>query len=154
MGKEADERATAGKGKKKPQKRLLAGKTTQGKKNPPASGYGKKRKKKRNYSSFGTAIYKITKQVHPDCTMSAKSMSIMNSFVNDILDRMLTEGTKLNRYTKKKTLGVRELQTVARLMLPGELNRHAISEATKAVGKYSGTYGLPDGTGGKAPLVN
>jgi len=80
--------------------------------------------------------------------MSAKSMSIMNSFVNDILDRMLTEGTKLNRYTKKKTLGVRELQTVARLMLPGELNRHAISEATKAVGKYSG------GMTSEAGLVN
>merc|ERR1719240_311604 len=143
MGKEADERATAGKGKKKPQKRLLAGKTTQGKKKPASSGDGKKRKKKRNYSSFANAIYKITKQVHPDCTMSSKSMSIMNSFVNDILDRMLTEGTKLNRYTKKKTLGVREIQTVARLMLPGELNRHAISEATNAVGKYSG--GMNDG---------
>jgi histone H2B len=143
MGKEADERATAGKGKKKPQKRLLAGKTTQGKKKPVEGG--KKRKKKRNYSSFANAIYKITKQVHPECTMSSKSMSIMNSFVNDILDRMLTEGTKLNRYTKKKTLGVRELQTVARLMLPGELNRHAISEATKAVSKYSGGIG-PDGT--------
>jgi histone H2B len=138
MGKEADERATAGKGKKKPQKRLLAGKTTQGKKKPIGKD-GKKRKKKRNYSSFANAIYKITRQVHPDCTMSAKSMSIMNSFVNDILDRMLTEGMKLNRYTKKKTLGVREIQTVARLMLPGELNRHAISEATKAVGKYTGS---------------
>jgi histone H2B len=141
MGKEADERATAGKGKKKPQKRLLAGKTTQGKKKP-IDGQ-KKRRKRKNYNSFTSAIYKITKQVHPDCTMSSKSMSIMNSFVNDILDRMLTEGTKLNRYTRKKTLGVRELQTVVRLMLPGELNRHAISEATKAVGKYSGGQ-MPD----------
>jgi histone H2B len=148
MGKEADS-ATAGKGKKKPQKRLLAGKTTQGKKKP-IPGEKKKRKKKKNYNSFANAIYKITKQVHPDCTMSAKSISIMNSFVNDILDRMLTEGTKLNRYTRKKTLGVRELQTVARLMLPGELNRHAISEATKAVGKYSGGQ-LPDVIGINKP---
>ena len=91
--------------------------------------------------AYGSAIFTITKQVHPDCQMSKNSMLIMNSFVNDILDRMLTELTNLSRkegYTKKNALGVRDVQTVVRLMLPGELNRHAISEATKAVGRYSG----------------
>jgi len=139
MGKEPVIDRTAGKGKKKPQKRLVGGKTSKGKKKPPSDPTKtKRRRKNKAFVSFAVSIHKILKQVHPECTMSAKSMSIMNSFVNDILERMLNEGSRLIRYSRKRTLGIRELQTVARLMLPGELNRHAGSEATKAVIKYQG----------------
>ena len=37
---------------------------------------------------------------------------------------------------KKKTLSSREIQTSVRLMLPGELSKHAVSEGTKAVTKF------------------
>jgi len=33
-------------------------------------------------------IYKVLKQVHPDTGISNKAMSIMNSFVNDIFERL------------------------------------------------------------------
>ena len=36
-----------------------------------------------------------------------------------------------------KTLSSREIQTAVRLMLPGELAKHAMSEGTKAVAKYT-----------------
>ena len=45
-------------------------------------------------------------------------------------------GRKLCRYSKKKTLSSREIQTSVRLMLPGELSKHAVSEGTKAVTKF------------------
>jgi histone H2B len=61
----------------------------------------------------------------------------MNSFINDIFDRMASESVKLVRYNKKKTLSSREMQTAIRLMLPGELSKHAVSEGTKAVTKYT-----------------
>ena len=41
------------------------------------------------------------------------------------------------RYNKKSTLTSREVQTAVRLLLPGELAKHAVSEGTKAVTKYS-----------------
>ena len=53
------------------------------------------------------------------------------------LDRK-DQASKLCRYSKKKTLSSREIQTSVRLMLPGELSKHAVSEGTKAVTKYTG----------------
>ena len=97
---------------------------------------GTKRKKKRT-ESFSMYIYKVLKQVHPDTGVSKKAMSIMNSFVNDIFDRTASEAGKLVSYSKSKTLTSREVQTAIRLILPGELAKHAVSEGTKAVTKYT-----------------
>jgi len=97
---------------------------------------GKKRTKarKETYSSY---IYKVLKQTHPDTGISQKSMSILNSFVNDIFERIATEASKLAAYNKKSTISAREIQTAVRLILPGELAKHAVSEGTRAVTKYS-----------------
>jgi histone H2B len=82
-------------------------------------------------------IYKVLKQVHPDTGISSKAMSIMNSFINDIFDKIANETTNLARYNKKPTVTSREIQTAVRLILPGELSKHAVSEGTKAVTKFT-----------------
>ena len=61
----------------------------------------------------------------------------MNSFVNDIFEWIASEASKLTSYNKKSTLSSREIQTAVRLILPGELAKHAVSEGTKAVTKYT-----------------
>lgn len=61
----------------------------------------------------------------------------MNSFINDSFDRIALEASKLVRFNKKKTLSSREVQTAVRLLLPGELSKHAVSEGTKAVTKFT-----------------
>src|SRR6201996_6812977 len=60
-------------------------------------------------------------------------MAILNSFVNDIFERIAPEASKLASYSKKSTISSREIQTSVRLILPGELAKHAISEGTKSV---------------------
>jgi histone H2B len=55
----------------------------------------------------------------------------------DIFERVATEASKLAAYNKKSTIHSREIQTAVRLILPGELAKHAVSEGTKAVTKYS-----------------
>jgi histone H2B len=102
------------------------------KKAPKKATTTKKKKRTESYSSY---IYKVLKQVHPDTGISKKGMSIMNSFINDIFERIATEAGKLATYNKKATLSSREIQTAVRLMLPGELAKHAVSEGTKAVTK-------------------
>ena len=97
----------------------------------------KKKKSKKRTESYSSYIYKVLKQVHPDTGISKKGMSIMNSFINDIFERIAMEAGKLSRYSKKMTLSSREIQTSVRLMLPGELAKHAVSEGTKAVTKYT-----------------
>ena len=100
------------------------------------TGDKKKRTKKRK-ESYGIYIYKVLKQVHPDTGISTRGMSVMNSFINDLFDKIATESGKLVRYNKKNTLTSREIQTAVRLLLPGELAKHAVSEGTKAVTKYT-----------------
>ena len=97
----------------------------------------KKVKRKARKESYSIYIYKVLKQVHPDTGISSKAMSIMNSFVNDIFERVATEASKLAHYNKKHTISSREIQTAVRLHLPGELSKHAVSEGTKAVTKYT-----------------
>ena len=98
---------------------------------------GSKRKSKKRTESYSTYIYKVLKQVHPDTGISNKAMSIMNSFINDVFEKIATEASRLARYNKKTTLSSREIQTAVRLLLPGELSKHAVSEGTKAVTKYT-----------------
>eukprot|EP01069_Polyplicarium_translucidae_P007391 Polyplicarium_translucidae@DN3102_c0_g1_i1.p3 len=117
---------------KGPAQKQHAAKKTAGK--APAAD---KRRKKKRVESFSLYIYKVLKQVHPETGISKKSMSIMNSFINDIFDRLSNEAVRLIMYSRKRTLSSREVQTSVRLMLPGELSKHAVSEGTKAVTKYT-----------------
>ncbi len=97
----------------------------------------KKKRSKKRVESYAIYIYKVLKQVHPDTGVSSKAMNIMNSFVTDLFERVATEAAKLSQYNKTKTLTSREVQTAIRLVLPGELSKHAVSEGTKAVTKFS-----------------
>uniref|UniRef100_UPI00398E84C3 histone H2B-like n=1 Tax=Pristiophorus japonicus TaxID=55135 RepID=UPI00398E84C3 len=97
---------------------------------------GKKRRNSRK-ESYAIYIYKVMKQVHPDTGISSKAMGIMNSFVNNIFERIAGEASRLAHYNKRRTISSREIQTAVRLLLPGELTKHAVSEGSKAVTKYT-----------------
>jgi histone H3/H4 len=114
-----------------------------GKAKAARSADGKRRKKKRK-ESYAIYIYKVLKQVHPDTGVSSKAMSIMNSFNNDIFERIAAEASRLAHYNKRTTITSREIQTAVRLLLPGELAKHAVSEGTKAVFTMKYKYGKKD----------
>ena len=78
----------------------------------------------------------MLKQVHPDTGISKQGMAVMNSFMNDVFERLNTEASRLATINGRKTVSSREVQTAVRLVLPGELSKHAVSEGTKAVTKY------------------
>ncbi|XP_036445354.1 uncharacterized protein LOC118821055 [Colossoma macropomum] len=101
------------------------------------AGKGGKKRRKSRKESYAIYVYKVLKQVHPDTGISSKAMGIMNSFVNDIFERIAGESSRLAHYNKRSTITSREIQTAVRLLLPGELAKHAVSEGTKAVTKYT-----------------
>ena len=103
----------------------------------PKKGQEQLQRKKRRVETFSIYIYKVLKQVHPETGISKKAMNIMNSFINDTFERIAMESSKLVRYNKRRTLSSREIQTSVKLLLPGELAKHAISEGTKAVTKFT-----------------
>uniref|UniRef100_UPI00398EEE50 histone H2B 1.2-like n=1 Tax=Pristiophorus japonicus TaxID=55135 RepID=UPI00398EEE50 len=99
---------------------------------PPKGGKKRIKSRKESYSIY---VYKVMKQVHTDTGIS--SMDIMNSVGNNILERIEGEASHMAHYNKRRTISSREIQTAVRLLLPGELAKHAKSEGTKAVTKYS-----------------
>eukprot|EP00252_Welwitschia_mirabilis_P014157 TRINITY_DN311_c0_g1_i1.p2 TRINITY_DN311_c0_g1~~TRINITY_DN311_c0_g1_i1.p2 ORF type:complete len:133 (-),score=9.20 TRINITY_DN311_c0_g1_i1:54-452(-) len=129
----------APKAEKKPaEKAPTAGKAE--KKLPGKDGGAEKKAKKhhrKNVETYKMYIFKVLKQVHPDIGISSKAMGIMNSFINDIFENLANEASRLARYNKKPTITSREIQTAVRLVLPGELAKHAVSEGTKAVTKFT-----------------
>ncbi len=94
------------------------------------------KRRRRKVYSYGAYIYKVLKQVHPDRGITNSAISIMNVFAADMFDNIATEAGRLANYNKKRTITSREIQTAVRLLLPGELAKHAVSEGTKAVTKF------------------
>ncbi|XP_039854284.1 histone H2B.2-like isoform X1 [Panicum virgatum] len=127
----AAEKAPAGK-KPKAEKRLPA----QGRE---GGGEGKKgrKKAKKSVETYKIYIFKVLKQVHPDIGISSNAMSIMNSFINDIFEKLAGEAAKLARYNKKPTITSHEIQNSVRFVLSGELAKHAVSKGTKSVTKFT-----------------
>eukprot|EP01113_Clastostelium_recurvatum_P044600 TRINITY_DN7551_c0_g2_i1.p1 TRINITY_DN7551_c0_g2~~TRINITY_DN7551_c0_g2_i1.p1 ORF type:complete len:214 (+),score=55.02 TRINITY_DN7551_c0_g2_i1:3-644(+) len=96
----------------------------------------------RSYSSYATYIFRVLKQVHPEIGISRKAMCVVDSFLHDVFDRLASEAGRLVRYNSRETLSSREVQTAVRLIFPGALARHAVSEGTKAVTKYNSASGV------------
>ena len=109
---------------------------TQYKKVPRNSILAKRTKRKARKETYSSYLHKVLKQVHPDTGVTKKAMAVMNNYVTDLFQRLASEAGNLARQVKRSTLSSREVQTAVRLVLPGELAKHAVSEATKAVTKF------------------
>ncbi|KAL7148200.1 hypothetical protein ABFS83_06G162100 [Erythranthe nasuta] len=134
--KPAAEKAPAAE-KSPAEKKPKAGKKLPKEAGGAAAGEKKKKRTKKSVETYKIYIFKVLKQVHPDIGVSSKAMGIMNSFINDIFEKLAQESARLARYNKKPTITSREIQTAVRLVLPGELAKHAVSEGTKAVTKFT-----------------
>ncbi|XP_078403924.1 histone H2B type 1-L-like [Cetorhinus maximus] len=100
-------------------------------KKPPKK---RRNSRKQNYSTY---VHRVLTQVHPSTRILSKATSVMNSFIVDIFERIASEASHLIHFNKRHTILAREIQSAVRLMLPGELAKHAVSKGTKAVTKYT-----------------
>lgn len=100
----------------------------------------KTRKRKRGNGDAGGVykvyVFKVLKQVHPGLAISSQAMTVINNLMSDMFERIAYEATSLSKYHKKNTLSSREIQGAVKLVLPGDLGKHAVSEGNKAVASY------------------
>ena len=89
--------------------------------------------------SLGHAcIYQVLKQVHPDVGIKPKTVMILDSFCHNLFERIAAEAEKLAKVRGKVTVSSLDVQTaVIKLLIPGDLAKHAIAERTKAVAKFN-----------------
>ena len=97
----------------------------------------KKKKKRTREESYAIYIRRVLKPIHPDTSISCKAMSVMNTFANDIFERIATQASLLVRYNKRSTITSRDIQAAVRLVLPPVLAKFAVAEGNKAVTKYT-----------------
>nr|XP_044619700.1 late histone H2B.L4-like [Equus asinus] len=86
--------------------------------------------------SFATYFPRVLRRVHEGLSLSQEAVSVLDSFAKDIFERIAGEATCLVRSTKRSTISCREIQTAVRLLLPGDLGKHAVAEGTKALIRY------------------
>ncbi|KAJ8559617.1 hypothetical protein K7X08_003675 [Anisodus acutangulus] len=95
--KPAEKKPVAAEEKKAPAEK----KPKAGKKLPKDAGAAsadkKKKRSKKSVETYKIYIFKVLKQVHPDIGISSKAMGIMNSFINDIFEKLAQESSRLAR---------------------------------------------------------
>merc|ERR1711964_392559 len=85
--------------------------------------------------TYNTYIYRVLKQVHPDLRISKKAMSICDALCKDVEGKKQKEMRSLCALVGVHTCKSRQAVAATKLVLPGELGKHAIQEGTKALAK-------------------
>ncbi|EAN91921.1 Histone H2B variant V [Trypanosoma cruzi] len=97
-------------------------------------GGARRGKKQRRWDLY---IHRTLRQVYKRGTLSKAAVRVLSSFIEDMYSKIQSEAVHVACINNVKTLTAREIQTSARLLLPPELAKHAMSEGTKAVAKYN-----------------
>ena len=90
-----------------------------------------------NFASFATYFPRVLRQVHTGLSISHEALNIMDSFVKDMFELIAEEARRLTRSSKRCTIMSEDIQTAVCLLLPGEIGKYAMSEATKSVIRYN-----------------
>ena len=99
-------------------------------------GKGKKGKLNTNLHSY---IKKILSYVTTEIGIKEHSLDIINTMLIDLSKKIIQGASSLTNLNNKKTISGREIQSSVRIVLPGELAKHAISEGIKAITKLETT---------------
>ncbi|MDC0367011.1 NFYB/HAP3 family transcription factor subunit [bacterium] len=108
--------------------------TTQQRNNMSGKKLATRRSTRKRQNNYKTFIYRVLKQVQPNRGISTAAMTVMNDFVNDVFRRICDEAKTLRG--NRKTLSSRDVQAATRLILRGEIAKHAVSEATVAMRRF------------------
>lgn len=80
----------------------------------------------------------VLKEVHPYSAIYSKANEyIINGFNNNISKRIAAKAFRLAYYKKWPKITIREYRLLVKLPLPGEHAKHAVSEGTKEVTKFT-----------------
>ena len=84
----------------------------------------KKSLNRRRKESFSKYIHKMLRQMNRELSMSPKALTILNTFVNDMFERIGAEASRLTRYHNKPTVTAKEIQAAVKTLLPTDITKH------------------------------
>ncbi|XP_072812048.1 histone H2B type W-T-like [Vicugna pacos] len=116
---------------KSPEQKMPKQKTP--KQETPVRRQHRRRRPADSFASFASYFGRVLKRVHTGLSLSQEAVSVMDSFVKDIFERIASEAARLARSQNRVTITYEDIQTSVCLLLPGEIGECAMSEGTKAV---------------------
>ena len=102
---------------------------------------GKKGKKKNTSPAYATYIRKLLDQGigSPDVKLGISGIGIdaLSGLIVDVQERLIDQSAKLARYQKKATLSTKHLHAAATLVMPSDLAKDAMKDASRFVSQYA-----------------
>ncbi len=100
------------------------------------------KKKKKTSSQFKFQIYtrKVLHSVAPDIGISGAANACIVNLVRINVAKVMDAVRQIILRTNAKTVTARDVQTALRLVLPGELAKHAVSEGEKSLAKFNASF--------------
>jgi histone H2B len=86
-------------------------------------------------NSFNVYIHKILKDISPTAHIDQHALNNINMMAHHIIDMVIAKGELIKR--DHKLYGPREVQTSVQMILGKELSRHAVTEGTKAIMRFT-----------------
>ena len=96
-----------------------------------------KKKTKKSTDNYTSYISKILKVVEPSVSTSKDSVTLVNSILDDFAERLIMQANKLTKIDQKSTVKAKHVQAATQLLLVGGLQRHAVSDGTRAVALFA-----------------
>jgi histone H2B len=87
--------------------------------------------------SFIIYINRTLKEVYPDMNLSTDSKRYLQKLITSFLEHFAIYASTMMEQHRSKTLSHKDVQSAIRLFFVGELGKHAISQATKAVTQFT-----------------
>lgn len=86
------------------------------------------------HNPYSRNIYRLLKCIFPDLSISRLAVSVMNSFVVDLFDRIAAEASTLVYLSKKQTMGHDDIISATKLVITSpELCGFAIDMAHRTI---------------------
>jgi histone H3/H4 len=87
--------------------------------------------------SFRVAIRRTLRQVHPDGRITTPAINELNLMIHYLAKQIVDHANRLVLNKHQQTMQSADIMSAIQLVLPGELAKHAMSDLSKAVAKYS-----------------
>uniref|UniRef100_A0A914H4K7 Histone H2A/H2B/H3 domain-containing protein n=1 Tax=Globodera rostochiensis TaxID=31243 RepID=A0A914H4K7_GLORO len=94
------------------------------------------RRKEPQRLTYNVYIRRVLKKFHPDIDITAKSLAIVNSFINDMFNRICADATRIASIEGRKTIKMRDMDNAIKLVMPDGLAKRTVSAGIKALTKY------------------
>ena len=83
------------------------------------------------------SVRRVLKKIHPNLYIKKKAFNYLVILIQNISDSLAEHAINRTKLDRLKTISSRDIQSAIRLSIPLNLSKHVVSEATKAVTKYT-----------------